>query len=248
MLTQRKRVRTIKETGIPNKESEQIKMKKSNTFTITYLAVILALTLFMAFTPYVGFIPIGPVEITLFVIPTAVVAILSGKRFGVAASTLFGLASLAVAWFIQPDGAVFFKIPWISVLPRIPIGLVVALVYKYSKRLFKGNDLSARIVGAAFGAVTNTVLVLLSIWLTALFVPDAVIAFFSPEFVAISADLAVFGTIIGFITFNFIIEIVLNAVIAPPVVYALRKARVFSSPAFDRQIEKASESFGTDVK
>ncbi|MDR1094471.1 MAG: ECF transporter S component [Clostridiales bacterium] len=191
-------------------------MNKTKTLKLAYLAVIFALTVVMAVTPYVGFIPIIPgvgVSLTLLLIPCAVAAIVLGKYYGLAAGAFFGAFSMLSA-YTQPGSPMdmLFRYPQISVLPRIPVGLVMAFVYKYGKKLFK-KEVPACIAGAVAGAVTNTALVTLSIWLTVTIAPKLGYAEALNAFAVFPINLA--------------LEIAALAVAVPPIALALKKIPQF---------------------
>lgn len=100
-----------------------------------------------------GFIPVpSPAgDATIMHVPVIIGAILEGPLVGAIIGTIFGVFS-----FLQV-GAPMFKDPLISILPRIPIGVVAFVAYA---ALRKRNEYAAMIASAVAGTLTNTLLVL----------------------------------------------------------------------------------------
>ena len=120
--------------------------------------------------------------------------------------TVFGMCSLIIAFII---GNPVFILPWISILPRIFIGVVSFGMLKFvkmftnkSKVKFIRKTLPYSIC-AIFGIITNTVLVLLVMFLS--------------KFIGIEE---VVGT---FMAINFPIEIIATMILVPIFVNAIRK-------------------------
>jgi len=211
-------------------------MKKSNTLRQTILAVIFALTAVMAFIPVIGFVP-GPlpIGINLLLIPTAVAAIVLGKYYGLAAGAFMGLLSFIYAWTLGAYPLeMFFRYPHVSILARVPVGFVMAIVYKHTKRLFRGKDVPACIAGAVAGAITNTVLVFLSLWFTIAVAPNLV-----PEFEAVRGPFLTLAAII--FSVNFPIEIAALVIIVPPIVYALKRTPQFREQITNYKLQTTNE-------
>lgn len=120
--------------------------------------------------------------------------------------TAMGVCSLVIAFII---GNPVFILPWISILPRVFIGVVAfgikmlieKLTKKCSKKFVK-NYLPAG-VGAVFGVITNTVLVLSMMFVC--------------NFVGIE------GIIATFMAINFPIEVIASAIIVPILVKSLKR-------------------------
>ncbi len=100
-----------------------------------------------------GFIPVPTPagHATIMHIPVILGAVLEGPVVGLITGAIFGLFS-----FLQP-GAPFFADPLVSILPRLFIGLVAYLAYFATKNI---NTILAYALAGAFGAATNTVLVM----------------------------------------------------------------------------------------
>ena len=118
--------------------------------------------------------------------------------------TVMGVCSLIVAFAI---GNPVFILPWISILPRVFIGVVAygvsALIQKIarkSKNKFVKQYLSYGI-GAIFGVITNTVLVLSMMLVCSLCGMETVVG----TFMAINFPIEVFGSAV-------IVPVLVNAI------------------------------------
>ena len=131
----------------------------------------------MAFTPGLGYIPLGVTRATIIHLPVIIGAILLGPKKGAFLGGVFGLTSL-INNTINPTITSFTFSPFYSggnlwslvicFIPRILIGVVSYYVYKGLCRLWKmagkekNNFFDAFSPGAAglLGSMTNTVLVM----------------------------------------------------------------------------------------
>ena len=201
-------------------------MRKSarsvKTRRVALLAVMLALVVVLSFLP----LNLGAAVLALTILPVLVVALTQDIVTSAAAGLLMGLTSCLMAYTVNAGTltAPMFQNPLISVLPRVFVPLVVfgartglsAAVSALSRR----RSLSARAektclaavdyVSAALGVVTNTALVLGMIWLV-YGGKQVGNAYVSPEFV------------MGMVSLNFVIEIVVFPIISPPIAYAVRR-------------------------
>ena len=201
-------------------------MRKSarsvKTRRVALLAVMLALVVVLSFLP----LNLGAAVLALTILPVLVVALTQDIVTSAAAGLLMGLTSCLMAYTVNAGTltAPMFQNPLISVLPRVFVPLVVfgartglsAAVSALSRR----RSLSARAektclaavdyVSAALGVVTNTALVLGMIWLV-YGGKQVGNAYVSPEFV------------MGMVSLNFVIEIVVFPLISPPIAYAVRR-------------------------
>ena len=136
---------------------------------MTMTALLAALIVLMTFTP-IGYIPIGPVKMTLLTLPVAVGSIVLGIRSGIILGTLFGLTSFYTCFGMDFVGVGLMAInPFLTfvmcVVPRVLCGLLPALIYKaISKNGTKRTMLAIPVAGASV-AIINTVLFLGSMWL-----------------------------------------------------------------------------------
>ncbi|MCL2409309.1 MAG: ECF transporter S component [Oscillospiraceae bacterium] len=132
-----------------------------DTKKMVQLAVLVAIIAVMSFTP-LGFLPIGPVTITLMIIPVAVAAIVVGPAGGAIAGGVWGLcAFLRIIFGLSPFFAQFLNInPIFTVVlmlfPRILAGWISGLVYLAFRR-FKNKTLAA-MAGSVAAPLCNTIL------------------------------------------------------------------------------------------
>lgn len=136
-----------------------IAQKRFSTKTLTVTAVMVALTLILAFTP-IGMIRLPLVSITIAHVPAIIAALVLGLSEGFVVALTFGFSSLFLA--ISAPGSIldpFFVNPLISVLPRALIPVTAYFTYKglhkALKNLRQGENI-AIILAAVVGNLTNT--------------------------------------------------------------------------------------------
>ena len=164
--------------GSAQKGKLNMKRKASaSVLSMVQLALFSAIILAMAFTPGLGYIPLGVTRATIIHLPVIIGAILLGPKKGAFLGGVFGLTSL-INNTINPTITSFTFSPFYSggnlwslvicFIPRILIGVVSYYVYKGLCRLWKmagkekNNFFDAFSLGAAglLGSMTNTVLVM----------------------------------------------------------------------------------------
>lgn len=149
----------------------------AKTLKLVQLALLGALIVVLAFTPFIGYIPLGVTRATIVHIPVIIGSILLGPKMGAVLGGLFGLTSFINNSFISPSITSFTFTPLYSVgefhgnvwslvicfVPRILVGVVPYYVYKFVMWLFKGRKggetVSLALAGLS-GALTNTLLVM----------------------------------------------------------------------------------------
>lgn len=124
-----------------------------NSKRVAYTAIYIAIVLLFAFTP-IGFVPVGLTNATTLHIPVILAGILEGPLIGAIVGFVFGITSIINA-IIKPNPiSLVFLNPIIAVVPRVLIGLLSGLVFKFmSKRDEKTNK-----------AITLTVFTLIFIY------------------------------------------------------------------------------------
>ena len=135
---------------------------KSKAKQITIMGLLTALILIFSLTP-IGSIPIGPLVITLNVIPVAIGAIVLGPVGGMVMGGFFGIMSFLQACGIavpSPLGTMLFGInPVFSFIlcffPRVLTGLIVGVINNILK---KKNIYVASYITGFCTALLNTVL------------------------------------------------------------------------------------------
>lgn len=112
-------------------------MSKTNTKKIVILGLMTALLLLFSFTP-IGTIPVGPLSITLNIIPIAIAAIALGPTGGLVIGSVFGILSFLQCFGIgipSGMGATLFSInPLLAFIqrfvPRALDGLLIGQIHK----------------------------------------------------------------------------------------------------------------------
>ena len=135
---------------------------------LTITGMLTAIIILLAFTN-LGLIPIGAIAITTIHLPVLIGLLAEGPVVGFILAFVFGACTLLRA-LIAPSGAfdLFFLNPAVSILPRLLIPLGAWAMYKLMSGLLPKTKPMATIAwGAAglAGSLTNTVFVLLSIYL-----------------------------------------------------------------------------------
>ena len=193
-------------------------MNKSTTH-LTLTAIFVALVLIFGLTP-IGMIPLGFINITILGIPVVVGTLVLGLKTGLLLGLCFGIVSGLSAFgyspFASPSvlagtlAAANWILAWVMCLvPRLLVPVSAQLIYRAVAR---GNTQSKRALScaAAAGSLTNTVLYL-----------GLMLLFYRLLGLDDSRVLALIG---GTALIAGSAEAVVNALITPAVVIALRKA------------------------
>lgn len=138
-------------------------MKKQglNVHRLTYLALLVALELVMAYTP-LGMIPLGFINASLLTIPVAIGAMLLGPAAGALMGAIFGATSFINA--VQGKSAMGVALMSISptgyfvqaVIGRVLCGLCCSLIYQGVKKLLPKNQKLCCGIGALAAPLLNT--------------------------------------------------------------------------------------------
>ena len=160
-------------------------------------------------------ITIGPVRLAvLMLVPVLVAGQTGGLGTAVFSGTFLGIVSLITS-FVAPTSPLSyaFQNPMISVFPRLFIGLVVYGVYHFFLKVISNEKIAVSVGGtlsAILGVMTNTGLVSLMLW-----------AFYGKTGIqGTVVDGAFMQTVI---LANFLVEVVVCAIITPPISLAVRK-------------------------
>ncbi|QIL45919.1 ECF transporter S component [Vagococcus coleopterorum] len=137
------------------------KNRKRNTYQLTIRAILTAIIIVQGMIPFMGYIPLGVVNITIIHITVIIAAITLGPKDGMFIGLVWGLITLIRAWTMptMPLDSLVFTNPIISVLPRIAVGAVAGYLFItiYKKT---GKQNIATVTAATAATITNTVLVL----------------------------------------------------------------------------------------
>ena len=182
-------------------------MRDKRVLEITTIAVFSAIILVMANVPWLGFIELGIVSITIIHIPVLIGGVFGGKRVSIALGLTFGLASLMVA-YIRPTlpASFIFQNPLVSVLPRVLFGYFLYLIYQFFMKNMS-NKFTAITFSFVISTIVHTVLVLIPMYI----------------FFAESATFAgVFPFIYGIMLTNGIFEAIIAGLVGAPIAHRLR--------------------------
>lgn len=141
-------------------------MRSKQTKRLVILAFFSAIILVQNFVPLVGYIPLGPLNLTLIHITVIVAAFVLGPVDGALVGGVWGTITFirAFVWPTSPLATIVFVNPLIAILPRVMIGLVAGSIFKLLQPKVR-HTMAAMIPAAILGSLTNTLLVLGQIFL-----------------------------------------------------------------------------------
>ena len=202
---------------------------KDKTKAIVILGLMTAMVMLFSFTP-IGTIPIGPLSITLNVIPIAIAAIALGPTGGLIIGSVFGIMSFLQCIQIgvpSAMGAVLFGInPFLAFVqrfvPRALDGFLVGLIH---------NALSKKVGGSGASFVTGFCTALFN---TVLFMGSLVLLFGNTDYVrglfeAKGQQQTFTGTIVFiclFVGFNAVSEMIVSTIVCGGVGTALYQSHI----------------------
>jgi Predicted membrane protein len=196
-----------------------MKKKTVNTRFLVELAVLIAIELLLEVTG-LGYIKTPFLEMTIMQVPVIVGAIVLGPLAGTILGAVFGLTSFFECFGKSVFGATLLGISPFStfivcVIPRLLMGLLCALVFKWLKGM-KKTSLRCGISGLC-GALFNTVLFMG--FLVALFAKTDFIGGFIQQF----GNGNIFKFVVAFVGVQGLIEAIICCVVGASVSYALLK-------------------------
>ncbi|AMB99383.1 hypothetical protein AWM75_04975 [Aerococcus urinaehominis] len=138
---------------------------KEKTLQLTIYALFIAILTIQTFVPVLGYLPLGPIQVTIIQITVIVGAILFGPKTGILLGGCWGGLRLIKA-ALEPNilSAVFLN-PMVSLLPRLLTGLVAGVAFKTLNRYLTRQK--AAFWTGLLGSLTNTVLFLMAVYLFA---------------------------------------------------------------------------------
>ncbi len=188
----------------------------AQTLGMVQVALFAALIIILAFTPFLGYIPLGFTRATIIHIPVIIGSLMLGPKKGAFLGFVFGMTSF-VNNTMNPTATSFVFTPFfelgevhggigsviICFVPRILVGVVPWYVYRGLERIFGKQMLSLAAAGIA-GALTNTLLVM-----------NLIYVFFRTAYAAANnvAEGAVYTFILSIIGMNGVPEAVVSAVL-----------------------------------
>lgn len=198
--------------------------KKFNTRQLTTLGLLTAVLLLMAYTP-LGYLNIGPLAITLNIIPVALAAITLGPAGGAIIGAIFGLTSFLQCIGVggtSAMGALLFEInPFLAFIqrfiPRLLDGLLLGYIFKGMRKLTNVH-ISSFVTGFC-SAFLNTLF-----FMTAL-----VLLFGNTDYMKdLIGGKNILLFICSFVGINAIFEMLASTVIVGLVGFALYKAKLLA--------------------
>lgn len=196
--------------------------KDFNTKALVLMGLLTAILILFSFTP-IGTLPIGPLSITLNVIPIAIGAIALGPAGGAAIGAIFGILSFLQCLGIgipSGMGAILFEInPFLAFVqrfvPRALDGFLIGLIFQAVKK--SGNWSVACMVTGFFSAFLNT----------AFFMSALVLLFGNTEYVqGLMGGKNIILFICTFVGINAVVEMIASTVISGAIGVALHKAKL----------------------
>ncbi len=137
--------------------------------TLTYMGLLTGIMIVMSFTP-LGYLSLGFMNATTMHVPVILGACILGPKKGAILGGLFGITSVVRAT-LEPTITSFVFTPfyslnenfqgsWVSLIvaiaPRICIGLVAGLIFKWVLKWSKNHSIALLFAGV-FGSLTNTI-------------------------------------------------------------------------------------------
>lgn len=193
---------------------------KDKIFKQVLIALFGAIIIIQNFIPFLGYIPMGPLNLTIIHITVIVTALVFGTKYGSIIGGIWGIITFirAFVWPTSPLAAIVFVNPLISILPRILIGTVAGWLFKFLT-LRTGKKYLSMTVAAVAGSLVNTILVLGQIYL---FYRGHSMALYHIDIQALLPYL------LGVIATNGIPEAILAGILAPMIAKPLRKMMIDS--------------------
>ncbi len=203
-----------------------MKSFKFDVKSMVLLGLLTAVIAVFSFTP-IGSIPVGPLVITLNIIPIAIAAISLGPVGGAIIGGVFGIFSFLQCFGIgipSGMGAILVEInPFFAFIqrfiPRLLDGFLAGLIFQGTSK-FMDARFSCFITGF-FTALMNTVFFMLSL----------VFLFGSTDYVqGLMKGKSVIPFIISFVGINALVEMIVCTIITGAVGTALFKAKLIKNP------------------
>ncbi|WP_025729803.1 ECF transporter S component [Atopobacter phocae] len=131
-------------------------MKKISTYQLTLTAIFIGILIFQTFVPFLGYIPIPPLNLTIIHITVIIGALIIDRPYHIIVGIAWGLLSASRAYIAptSPFDILIFQNFIIAVVPRALIPIAARLVFD---ALREKNDFKlAASAGAIVGTIVNT--------------------------------------------------------------------------------------------
>lgn len=135
------------------------KTRRQKTVLLVETAMLAAIVVVMALTP-IGYLRVGPLELTLIMVPVIIGAVTCGPAVGALLGGVFGITSFVQCFMGSPLGAILVthSIPrtfLVCVITRILAGLLCGLLFKVCFPHDKKGSWSYLVAGIS-GSLLNT--------------------------------------------------------------------------------------------
>ena len=179
-------LRYVPEKKIQCRNEEKMNIERKTT-KMVLTGIFSAIIIVMASIPFLGFIPLGVINVTILQVPVIIGAILLGPKYGAFLGFMFGLCSFLNATLRPSSLSAFVFTPFLSngnllslivcFVPRILIGVTSYYSYKWVKGHFdkknrekdkkarRAGESKALLIAGVVGSMTNTLLVMNFIFL-----------------------------------------------------------------------------------
>ena len=205
-------------------------METSKTKRVALISIMLALTIVFCFVP----VQIGPISLAVMILPVLIIAQVEDFKMTTILSFMMGCINL-IAWYTTKAAspiAPIFQNPIICIVPRTLVGVVAWLTSHGLKKLIKPSikkglqitlEQGSIILSTALGVMSNTVFVGI---FTLLFYNNSTLK--TGVAIDIEYILAWFGL-------NFAVEVIAFSLLVPPIVLALKKAKLAGVKPINKQ-------------
>lgn len=203
------------------------------TLGLVQLALFSGIIVIMAFTPFIGYIPLGFTRATIIHVPVIIGSLMLGPKKGAFLGGVFGLTSL-INNTINPTATSFVFSPFITVgdihggigsliicfVPRILVGIIPYYIYtlimKTKKEPSRAHINLALGVSGVAGSLVNTLLVM-----------NFIFVFFKDAYAKANevASETVYNFILGIIGINGVPEAIVAGIIVVGIGAALMKTK-----------------------
>lgn len=179
------------------------------------IAIFAAIIILQTWVPFLGYIALPTLSLTIIHITVIVVTLLKGTKAGVIIGAVWGINSLLRAVFIgNPIERMIFMNPLISILPRMLMPLVIGLLSNWMLKNKVSTKVRASILGF-LGSLLNTVFVL---GMIGLFSADQYL-----ELLGRSSGSNIWIVLMSIVTLNGIPEAIVSTILTPILTLTLDK-------------------------
>ncbi|MGN0470170.1 MAG: ECF transporter S component [Acutalibacteraceae bacterium] len=198
----------------------------SKTQHLTFLAVLSAIIILMAFTP-LGYLRTGGLEITFIILPVAIGAVILKPLDSAILGGVFGITSFIQCFGMSPFGASLLSINWfftliVCLVPRVLAGWLGGLIFSALSKIGKTKAVSDNSNKESLNEssdnksnnpnIISYIVTCLAVPLmnTLFFMSALILCFFNTDFIqgvmsALGAS-NVFGFVVAFVGINGVIE------------------------------------------